>query len=79
MEQLPIPVLYRITNNEFAPTINSIWINECGNMVKVTKIYPKKLPTIVCFKNIESRNNEYESVFSISLQRFYSLFSHFEN
>ena len=49
MEQLPIPVLYRITNNEFAPSINSIWISECGNMVKVTKIYPKKLPTIVCF------------------------------
>ena len=79
MEQLPIPVLYRITNDEFAPSINSVWISEYGYMVKVTKIYPKKTPTIVCFKNIESRINGRESVFSISLQRFYSMFSHFEN
>ena len=42
MEHLPIPHLYRVTNNEFLPNINSIWINESGNVIRVTKIQSKE-------------------------------------
>ena len=79
MEHLPIPDLYRVTNNEFSPRVGSIWESESGVMVKVTKIYQKKEPVIVCFKNVNSKDKYGDAEFSISLHKFHSIFLPFEN
>lgn len=77
MEHLPIPHLYRVTNNEFSPNINSVWINESGDVIRVTKIQSKKRLTIVFFKN-EDLNDKYsDDEFSVSLYKFHSTFSPF--
>ena len=44
---LPVPKLYRVTNNYFSPKQNSLWVGEKGNIVRVTRVYEKKRPVIV--------------------------------
>lgn len=72
MEYLPIPDLYRVTNNPLIPSINTIWVSDNGNIVKVVKIFSKKTSVIICYRSIDG-----EEV-SISLHKFYSLFSSLE-
>lgn len=78
MEHLPIPHLYRVTNNEFLPNINSVWINESGTVIRVTKIQSRKRPTIVFFKNVDLNDKFTDVEFSVSLHKFHSMFSQFE-
>ena len=74
ISRLPVPDFYRTTNNIFLPDINSIWINQKGNKIKVTNIFPKKNPIIVCYRTKE-RNDSENTELCLSLQKFYSLFS----
>ena len=76
---LPIPTLLRATNNYFIPSNNSRWIDDNGNIVKVTNVYERKKPIIICYKNIEMKDKKYEEdEISVSLHKFHSLFYSFE-
>lgn len=73
----PKPSLYRTTNNTFVPSVNSKWISENDTTIQVTKVYPKKTPIIICYKT-EDKCHYGAPELSLSLQRFYSLFSSFD-
>ena len=79
MENLQIPRLYRITNNNFLPTINSIWISDNGNIVKITGTNKTKSLVYVCFKPLQDNNKFSDNESVISLQKFYSVFTSYEN
>lgn len=74
ISRLPVPDFYRTTNNIFLPDINSIWINQKGNKIKVTNIFSKANPIIICYRKKE-RNDFENDELCLSLQKFYSLFS----
>ena len=73
MEHLPIPLLYRVTNNHLCPDINSTWINDNGDIVKIVEVLSKKNPIIVSYKNMENKKINNEKL-SLSLHKFYSIF-----
>ena len=79
MEHLPIPNLYRLTNNQFVPKINTLWIGDNGNVVRISNIFSPKKPVIICYKHIESTYKDGDIEFSISLHKFHSMFYSFEN
>ena len=73
----PKPTLYRTTNNTFVPCVNSKWINDNQTTIKVTKVYPKKTPVIVCYRTEDKCNYGAQELY-LSLQRFHSLFTAFK-
>lgn len=80
MEYLPKPILYRTTNNTTMPNINSTWVGENGYVVKVNRIYMKrKSPIIVSYKLIEPKDNNINNEYTVSLQRFHSIFHAYNN
>lgn len=79
MEQLPIPNLYRLTNNQFVPNINTLWISDNGNIVKVSNVFSPKRPVIICYKHVEPKDKYGDNEFSVSLHKFHSMFYSFEN
>jgi hypothetical protein len=79
MEHLPIPHLYRVTNNHFIPSINTVWVSDSGDTVKVTKVLSKRRPVIICYKNLEPEDNFGSEELSVSLHKFHSLFSSFDS
>ena len=78
MDHIPVPSLYRTTNNNLLPIINSKWINNNGNIIRVTNIcVTAGNPIIIRYK---SKDNSWflKEELSLSLQKFYSLFSSFD-
>tara|TARA_Y100000389_G_scaffold182407_1_gene198986 strand:- start:643 stop:897 length:255 start_codon:yes stop_codon:yes gene_type:complete len=79
-QNIPIPTLYRTTNNNIIPKTESIWVSDMGkNIVVVTKKISKKTPVIICYRTIEIKDKTLGPELSVSLQKFHSLFSSFEN
>ena len=79
-QHLPIPTLYRTTNNNNIPKTDSIWVSDIGkNIVVVTKKFSKKTPVIICYRTIEIKDKTLGPELSVSLQKFHSLFSKEEN
>tara|TARA_B110001450_G_scaffold245507_1_gene258602 strand:- start:673 stop:912 length:240 start_codon:yes stop_codon:yes gene_type:complete len=74
MDNIPKPTLYRTTNNNTVPNINSSWVGENGYIIKVSGIYTKKKPLIISYKIVEPKTNSINNEYAVSLQRFHSLF-----
>jgi len=68
-----------LTNNQFVPNINTLWIGDNGNVVRVSNIFLPKNPVIICYKHIEPKYKDGDIELSISLHKFHSMFYSFEN
>lgn len=79
METLPIPRLYRLTNDYVFPTINTRWGGDDGRIIKVTKVVTIKKPAIIYYKSITPNDKNNVVELSVSLHKFHSLFSSVED
>lgn len=74
MEHLPIPHLYRGTNSHsLIPSVDSFWVSDCGDIVKVTKVLSRESITTIYYKKIFLGTE-----FSLLTHEFHSMFSSFD-
>lgn len=74
LHSLPIPSLYRTSNCNTIPNIDTKWVNSNGTTIRIIDVITSKSLPII---NIKYINNEEpnKGVFIISLDRFHSCFS----
>lgn len=76
---LPIPTLYRLTNNHFIPSVDTLWVSDCGNnIIKVTKVLSKENLIVIFYKTMNAKSIFHNIELSVSTHKFHSMFSSFD-